>query len=152
MTGSSCSYVLDISEPLFYLTTETLRLHSNQTKRYQTLTTFMSKLILDGRCPLEDHPPATIRDHLTAVPSGGGIRIRFRISQSNADALSNVKERLGILLGSRLSDADTVSILLFDYVATRNAERILRRLQLDQGDDEASPKSQDRRQNIVPLK
>ena len=37
MDADSRGYTLDISEHLFRLTTESLRIHSNETKAYQTL-------------------------------------------------------------------------------------------------------------------
>lgn len=151
MTGGSRRYVLDISESLFHLTTETVRLHSNETGRHQTLASFVNRTIASGCCPLDDHPAATLRDHLAAVPTKGDIRISLKITEANAESLSNVRDRIGETLGASVSVADTLSLLLFRYVAERNAELILQRIGFDKVRNGQSLDNNQRRQNVVPI-
>ena len=86
-------FTLDISEHLFRLTTESLRLRSNETKSYQTL-----ECLLEARngslSRIRDRDMATLKDHLVAIPTQGDIRIELNISQVSADCLDEVKDLL----------------------------------------------------------
>lgn len=130
MTGDLCDYTLDISEHLFHLTTESLRLRSNETRQYQTLASLLDQRIFVGST-LDEHAPDTIREHLSTVPTKGDIRIHLRIARSSADNLAKVKHRLGVFLGSAVTVGDTLSIMLFHYVVEQKAARILQRIGLD---------------------
>lgn len=130
MTGDMCDYALDISEHLFHLTTESLRLRSNETRKYQTLTSLLDQRIF-ASSTLDEHAPDTIRQHLSTVPTKGDIRIHLRIARSSADNLAEAKRRLGVFLGSAVTVGDTLSIMLFHYVVEQKAARVLQRIGLD---------------------
>lgn len=130
MTGDQCILALDISEHLFNLTTESLRLRSNETRCYQTLESLLTDRI-GLPCVLEDHPPDTIRGHLSAIPTTGDIRIDLTITKSNADSLDAVKKLISEGLGSEITLGDTLSIMLFHYVVGQKAARVLERLGLE---------------------
>lgn len=130
MTGESRSYSLDISEHLFYLTTESLRLHCNETKRYQTLAGLLNERIF-ASSSIDEQAPETIREHLLAIPTKGNIRVYLNITRSSADNLTEVKRRLGTALGANLTVGDTLSIMLFHYVVGQKAMRIMKQLGLD---------------------
>lgn len=138
MTGGSRSYALDISEHLFHLTTESLRLHSNETKRYASLASLVSQRLL-APSSIDDHKPETIREHLSAIPTKGDIRVYLSITKSSADNLSEVKRRLGETLGSDVTVGDTLSVMLFHYVVDQKAARVLERLGLCDSEDSQSP-------------
>ena len=126
----SRDYTLDISEPLFRLTTEGIRLHSNETLHHRTLSE-----LIDQRAPLtakiKSHDKSTIKQHFTSIPSGGDIRIHLTISDSSAMNLDNAKELLGVVLDSEVSLADALSALLFDYVVEQKAARVLEKINSD---------------------
>jgi hypothetical protein len=154
MTGDSRSIALDISEHLFRLTTESLRLHSNEIGRYGTLATLLNERIT-ATCPLDDHALETIRDHLSAVPTQGKIRIKLNITKSSADDLAEVKERFARSLGSKLTVGDTLSILLFHYVACQKAASVMRRLGLENASDYSETATSDdkrRSQKVSPIR
>ena len=72
MKGDSLRYELDISEHLFLLTTESLRLRSNEVKRYQTLANLIDDTIgIDS--PFDDHSTETILAPSAAIPTHGSI-------------------------------------------------------------------------------
>lgn len=136
MTGESRSYSLDISEHLFYLTTESLRLHCNETKRYQTLAGLLNDKIF-ASSSIDEQAPETIREHLSAIPTKGNIRVYLNITRSSADNLTEVKRRLATSLGSNLTVGDTLSIMLFHYVVGQKVTRILKQLGLDDSTSQA---------------
>src|SRR3546814_20631020 len=58
-------YTLDVSEYLFRLTTESLRIHSNQTRRYQSLGNIVNARATAGAAgAIEQHDAETPRKHL----------------------------------------------------------------------------------------
>lgn len=130
MTRDQCILALDISEHLFNLTTESLRLRSNETKRYQTLESLLSDR-MGLPCVLEDHAPETIREHLSAIPTTGDIRIDLTITKSSADSLDAVKQLISDGLGSEITLGDTLSVMLFHYVVGQKAARVLQRIGLE---------------------
>ena len=153
MNAESRSYALDISEHLFHLTTESLRLHSNETQQYQSLTSLVNDRV-SGSDPLDDHPPETIREHLSAVPTTGDIRINLNITGSSAGSLDEVKHRLTETLGSELTIGDTLSILLFHYVVEQKAKGVLKRIALEEALDscEAADSRDAATGNVLPIR
>ena len=154
MTRDQCILALDISEHLFNLTTESLRLRSNETKRYQTLESLLSERI-GLPCVLEDHAPETIREHLSAIPTTGDIRIDLTITKSSADSLDAVKQLISDGLGSEITLGDTLSVMLFHYVVGQKAARVLQRIGLDCSHDRtgmAAASKDATADNVVPLR
>lgn len=152
MTGEQCILPLDISEHLFKLTTESLRLRSNETMRYQTLENLLADRM--DLCALEDHAPETIREHLSAVPTPGNIRIDLTITRSSADSLEAAKCLISEGLGSEITLGDTLSIMLFHYVVGQKAARVLQRMGLEgsQNRSGTAPTNDDDNNNVVPLR
>src|SRR3546814_8397422 len=66
--ADSRDITLNISEPLFRLTTEGIRLHSNETLHHQTLSN-----LIDHRSSrtekIGSHDTRTLKEHLTSIPS-----------------------------------------------------------------------------------
>jgi hypothetical protein len=154
MTGDRLSLSLDISEHLFKLTTESVRIRSNETQRYQTL----ESLIADRMglpCILTDHPPERAREHLSAVPTKGDIRIDLKITKSSADGLQSVKNTISEGLGSEISLGDTISLVLFHYIIGQKSLDVLRRVGLEDSHacgTEAATAAISSNENIVPIR
>lgn len=128
--GDHCVLALDISEHLFKLTTESLRLHSNETRQHQTLENLLADR-LNVPCALEDHAIETLGEHLSAIPTTGDIRVDLDLTRSSADRLDAVKERISQALGREITLGDTLSIVLFHYVISQKAARVLQRIGFD---------------------
>lgn len=154
MTADPCSLALDISEPLFKLTTESVRLRSNETRSHQTLAGLVTERIDDPR-ELDDQSPDTIREHLSMVPTSGDIRINLVITKSSADSLDEVKRRMSEKLGSNITLGDTLSILLFNYIVGQKTAHVMQRLGLDEQENGAGATSvvpDAPGGNVVPLR
>lgn len=134
MSAEPEGYTLDISEHLFRLTTESLRLRSNQTLRYQTLASLVNERAAEA-LGIEGHDCATLRDHLVTIPTQGNIRIDLSISRTSARSLEEVKSRLEKYLCANLTLGDALSILLFDYIVEQKAGRLIEKLGFDDGRD-----------------
>ena len=120
-SADSPDCTLDISEHLFRLTTESLRLRSNETRSYQTL-----ECLLEARngslARIRDRDMATLKEHLVAIPTQGDIRIELHISQTSADCLDEVKDHLSKEMDTDLTVGDALSVI---------AARVLERLDLE---------------------
>lgn len=122
-------YTLDVSEYLFRLTTESLRIHSNQTKRYESLANLVTSRATAGAAEaIEQHDVETLRQHLAKVPTKGPIRIYLRISKTSADSLAEATRRLEKHLGSELTVGDALSMLLFDYVVEQGTAKLMSKI------------------------
>ncbi len=131
-------FVLDVSGYLFRLTTECLRLFSNETNEHQTLVSLVAARLAEpgaaGR-----HEVRTMREHFAAIPTHGDVRIRLPVSDANAQALEEMRQALGRRLDTTLTIGDALSALLFDYVVELKTSQILDRLSLEQRLDGGEP-------------
>lgn len=127
MPGRSRSYALSISVELFKLTTESVRLHSNETLRYKSLAQLLMNRI-SRDLPADGHDPAALREYLEALPTQGNVRIHLNISRTSAQSLIEIKKRLSENIGDKLTVGDAISILLYDYLVERSATRVLTNL------------------------
>jgi hypothetical protein len=137
MGADSRGYTLDISEPLFRLTTESLRLRSNETKCYQTLEDLVNSRV-PGIEKLDDEDARNLKQHLITLPSDGSIRIHLSITETSADNLERIQQLLETRLATRVSVGDALSALLFDYVVEQKAASVLAKLDLDEHDQPRS--------------
>ncbi|KEQ54740.1 hypothetical protein [Sphingobium chlorophenolicum] len=155
MSGDSRDYSLDISEYLFRLTTESLRLLSNETKCYQSLASMVDKLA-ESRVShaLAQHDLETLREHLSKIPTNGSIRIHLKITKTSADNLLEAKQRLSEELCSDLTVADAISMLLFNYVVEQSASKLLSKMGIEgAGESSVAVENQPGDSgNVVPLK
>ena len=127
--ADSQDIILAISEPLFRLTTEGIRLRSNETHNHQSL----SSLIADRTSHAErigDHDVTTLKEHLAVIPSDGSIQLTLNISSTSAESLDEVQKLLSRRLDSELTIVDALSLLLFDYVVEQKAARVMEKLDL----------------------
>ena len=87
-------FVLDVSGYLFRLTTECLRLFSNETNEQQTLVSLVAARLAEpgaaGR-----HEVRTMREHFAAIPTHGDVKIRLPLSDANSQSLEDMRQALG---------------------------------------------------------
>ncbi|MBI0477115.1 hypothetical protein D9601_17340 [Sphingomonas sp. MA1305] len=141
--------MIEVSEPLFRLVTEGVRLHSNEVVALSSLAMLVEARRRTFLLSLRRHERATLQAHFAAVPSAGVIRIDLDLSPAAADCLAKARAWLAAELAMEASAADALSALLFDYAVERAAARMLERLEADSssaqggavpgGDDSAKP-------------
>lgn len=138
MPGSSRSYALNISAELFKLTTESIRLHSNETLRYQTLAQLLTERI-SNPAVADSLNPGELRDYLDALPRRGNIRIHLNISRTSAQSLVEIKKRLSREIGGTLTVSDAIALLIYDYLVEHSATRVLPKIGLDDSGRTVTP-------------
>lgn len=117
-----------VSEALFRLMTEGVRLHSNEIMALSSLAELVEARRRTFLLSLCRHELATLREHFAAVPSQGKIAVESRVSGAGADCLAKAATWLTVELGFEASVADAVSALLLDYAVERAAARMLESL------------------------
>lgn len=119
---------LRVSEFFFRLTTECLRVRSNEVLCPQNVGELVGHLLtLSGK----DLPPSevtVIRDHLETIPSYGDVPLIFALDGAAAGRLANVMQALSGSLGTPVSQADAISVLMLEYIAGKKAVSILQKL------------------------
>lgn len=153
MSAETRNFVLDISTDLFQLSTESLRLHSNETRRYETLESLVNSRAASSSYKNE-HKPDTLRKHLCAVQTAGDIRISLNIQETSAESLDEVRKVLGQALGSDITVGDALSVLLFDYLAEKKACQLLSRIGLGNSNQNGgeSPMNDTQAGNVTPIR
>lgn len=121
---------LRVSEDLFRLTTESLRLHSNATFAHQTLATLIDFRAF-GELRLHDHEVATLGEHLSIVPGPGEISLDLALAARSLGYLEALQMAFSQKLGTALALEDALSLLLFDYVVEQKASKILQVLDIE---------------------
>ncbi|OYW83766.1 MAG: hypothetical protein B7Z20_12100, partial [Sphingobium sp. 32-64-5] len=120
MGADTLGYTLEISEHLFRLTTESLRLRSNETRSYQTLESLVDARARDVS-RIGERNMTTLKEHLVTIPTRGDIRIELCVSRTSAETLGQVCELLSKKLDANVTVGDAVSVLLFDYLVEQKA-------------------------------
>lgn len=131
MRAVTRNYVLDISTDLFQLSTESLRLYSNEMLTYATLGSLVDCRAVSGAYA-DEQDAATLRKHLRAVPTAGGVRITLEILTTSAASIDEARASLALMLGSSVTVGDVLSVLLLDYVAEKKAAQLLQKIGLDE--------------------
>jgi len=145
MSGDTRAYRLRVSHCLFELATEGIRLRSNETRRFQTLSSVVNARAAGRMSGFKEQDVPTLKDHFSAIPTKGPIPISLTITKTNAQSLDEAKERLAKLLGTDLTVGDAVSLLLLDYIAQAKADRMVAKFEsgeLSPNRDELRNKSQ----------
>ncbi|AMU92510.1 hypothetical protein [Sphingopyxis macrogoltabida] len=127
MTADARDYMLEISELLFRLTTESLRLRSNETRSYESLSNLTLYLASANR-DMAAHDTDVLRQHLKLIPAAGDICISLSLPPSCVDRLEAMRTGLEPRIGHALASEAVLSLLLFDYVVEQKAARVLETL------------------------
>ena len=119
---------LTSSEGFFRLTTESIRQASNDTYGYLTIGAVVDTR-LDHALEHGGHFEAeAILAHLDAVPSTGELLIHLSIEEASVAKLDQLQSILSHNVARKLTDVETISALLFDYILEQESARLATRL------------------------
>lgn len=129
MTALRTVRTIEVSEPLFRIVTEGVRLHSNEVAALSSLAALVEARRRTFLMSLHQHEKATLQAHFAAVPSAGVIGIELDLSPAAADCFAKARTWLSSELAMEAGAADALSALLFDYAVERAAARMMVSLQ-----------------------
>lgn len=124
MAADTKDYALEISDLLFRMTTEGVRLFSNQIRSQDSLSSLTKYLLRESR-DATAHDTDVLLQHLDIIPTHGDIMVCLVMSTSCAARLEALRTLCEKKVGRPLTTGDTLSLLLFDYMVERKAARVL---------------------------
>lgn len=127
-------YRFCVSEYFFRLTTECIRLHSNERQKYSVLNDVINARAGRALSVSAAHPPEYIKEHLRLIPSGGEIPVEIEILQSSADQINGGARSISAAIGSSVQFADALSVIMFDFMVEANRTEILTKIGLTSSD------------------
>jgi hypothetical protein len=121
---------LDVSEFYLRLTTESIRLFSNKVRG---LANFRE--VIDDRAAVASLLPkyytkAEMNEHLSIIPTNGDISLKFTILETSAASLDEAAKMLSDSMGLSVAFADTLSLLMYDFILEENKTEVLTKLGL----------------------
>jgi hypothetical protein len=142
-----------VSEFLFRLTTESVRLFSNRHLRKATIEDVLNDRAAKANDIPFQYRPASLREHLRIIPTEGDVEFEIQILETSANAIGDSIPDLESMLGSSVSFASAVSLVLFDYIVDQNRTEFINKLGLPPEEAEAFKRAAERyTPNVVPFR
>ncbi|TCM32336.1 hypothetical protein [Novosphingobium sp. ST904] len=134
MGGQQKHISLKVSDYYFRLSTEAIRLHSNQNKEFSSL-----ERVVDDRAQAIDsialqYDPEDMKEHMRLIPSVGNTEFGICILQSSEQSISDAIPKLEKAMGESIAFKDALSLLLFDYIVEANATEVMTKLGMNYKD------------------
>lgn len=121
---------MSVSDGFFRLTTESIRVLSNERQEYVAIGDVVNAHSARMRATSPTHTAKTAGAHLSLIKTDGDIPIQLEILRSSYDNVIASAEILSKTLKSSVRFSDAISILLFDFIAERETMRLAARLGL----------------------
>lgn len=97
--------------------------------------------------------PGSLKEHLRIIPTDGNINLKLTIMSTSSLALEDAITQLSEAIGSPVSFASVVSIVLFDFVVEENITEVINKLGLNLEDAAAFLKAARRSEtNVIPFR
>lgn len=144
---------LNVSEAYFRLVTESIRLFSNKHLRCSSISDVVNGRADSASGLPSNYQPKSLQEHLRIIPTDGEVGVKLEILETSATAISGSIPDLEKLIGSSISFASALSLVLFDFVVEENRTEIINKLGLNI-DDAAAFKAAAKRTetNVVPFR
>lgn len=144
---------LNISEGLFRLVTESIRLFSNRQMKCSSISDVVNERAPVAASISAHYKPKSLQEHLRIIPTEGDVELELTILETSATAINGSIADLEKLIGSSVSFAAAVSLVLFDYVVEENRTEVINKLGLNIGDAAAFREAAKRSDtNVVPFR
>lgn len=147
------TFMLNISEGLFRLMTESVRLFSNKQLRFSDINEVVNERATAAHSIGSHYRPNSIKEHLRIIPTEGDVGLELTILETSAVAIDDAIPDLEGIIESSLSFASAISIVLFDLIVEENRTEIINKLGLNLEDAESFRKAANRTEtNVVPFR
>lgn len=153
MIAEERDYRIDVSEFYLRLTTESIRLYSNKIRNIANL-----RDVIDDRATMASLLPqyytqAEMKEHLSIIPTDGDISLKFTILETSAASIDAAAEMLAETMGLSVAFADTLSLLMYDFIVEENKTEVLTKLGLTPEQAEEYRKILKKKpSNVIPIK
>lgn len=153
MTAGERAFDLKISETFFRLVTESIRLFSNKKKRLLSINDVVNDRSSSAAQIKDTYRPGSLKEHLRIIPTDGDVGLSLTILESSAEAIDGSIPDLQEVVGSSVSFASAVSLVLFDFIVEENTTEVINKLGLDAEDAQAFRAAAKRTEtNVIPIR
>lgn len=142
-----------VSETMFRLVTESIRLFSNKHLRFASINDVMNDRAPEAATLYSNYRPNSLTEHLRIIPTDGDIGLDLTILEASASAIDGSVPALEELIGSSVSFASAVSLVLFDFIVEEARTEVMTKLGLD-AEDAAAFRAAAKRtdSNVIPFR
>lgn len=144
---------LNISESLFRLVTESIRLFSNKHLKCSNIGDVVNERA-PAACSIgNNYRPTSLQEHLRIIPTDGEVELELTILETSATAIDGSIPDLEKLVGSSVSFTTAVSLVLFDFIVEENRTEVITKLGLNIADAAAFKEAAKRSEtNVIPFR
>lgn len=128
MERSPINICTGVSQYLFRLATESVRLYSNKVGSVVTLDDAVNGIAHRASTIVHEYGSAAVKEHYRIIPTYGSIPIYITILESNAPSYTMAAEMLSSMMLKHMDIIDAVSIALFDLVAEQEVAQLASKL------------------------
>lgn len=123
MNDSTTTLHIAVSQWFWRMATEAVRIRSNETYRDETLANVISEIAL--ATPEPKCETTLLRRHFEVIPSVGSIKVELCLDSQAVANIVNVSRLITQQLGTAATHTDAISWLLYDYIASHHASKIM---------------------------
>jgi hypothetical protein len=117
-----------VSQYLFRLATESVRLYSNKVGIFSTLDDTVNAIADRAATIVSEYGETAIHEHFRIIPTEGSKALSVTILESNAPSYAMAAETLTSVIARRMSVIDAVSLALYDLVAEQEVAQLAAKL------------------------
>ena len=147
------AFSLKISESLWRLMTESVRLFSNKRLRFASISDVVNDRAPEAATMHAHYRPSSFTEHLRIIPTDGEIGVELEILESSVSAIDGSVPGLEQMIGSSVSFASAVSLVLFDFIVEEARTEAMSKLGLNAEDAAAFRAAAHRVEtNVIPFR
>ena len=128
MQRSPIKICTEVSQYLFRLATESVRLYSNKVGALSTLDDTVNGIADRALTIVPEYGSAAVQEHFRIIPSGGTNRLAITILESNAPSYALAAEMITSVMSKRMGVIDAVSLALYDLIAEQEVAQLAAKL------------------------
>ena len=113
-----------VSEYLFRLATEAVRLYSNKVGSISSLDETVNGIATRVPTIVPEYGTAAVKEHFRIIPTEGSWPFSVTILDSNAPSYESAAEMLAAALSKRVGAIDAVSLALYDLIAEQEVAQL----------------------------
>ena len=128
MQRSPIKICTGVSQYLFRLATESVRLYSNKVGALSTLDDTVNGIADRALTIVPEYGSAAVQEHFRIIPTEGSNTLSITILESNAPSYAMAAEMIASVMSQRMGVIDAVSLALYDLVAEQEVAQLAAKL------------------------
>lgn len=147
------AFSLKVSDSLFRLVTESIRLFSNKHLRFANINDVVNERASESVFLHTNYRANSLTEHLRIIPTDGSIDIELTILETSASAIEGCVPTIEDMIGASVSFTSAVSLVLFDFIVEEARTEVMTKLGLNAEDAAAFRAAAKRTEtNVIPFR